>query len=254
MALMKKSAPRMPLVPELLEALADALLHLPPHLGVLPHRLARALATDHVDGGGEGSRLLGAQPGLHLRVDGPGGRHVKAGVQQGLEDRLPGGGGLVGEDDDGDAVGLEDPMDLAEGLGEHLLKAAPGLLHPACLARISHHLLGLGSEGGREQLRMEVADGALEPDVEEVREVAVGHVVVVGGVGDDGVEVVVGIGELGGGALATWGKSSTGGMPVRCMKNVRDRPSPNFPNRLAKRVQFHVIPHHWQCLAGKNMQ
>jgi len=39
-----------------------------------------------------------------------------------LDDGLPGLGGFVGEDDDGDAVRLEDAVDFPESAGEHLLE------------------------------------------------------------------------------------------------------------------------------------
>jgi hypothetical protein len=66
--------------------------------------------------------LLSAQPRLHLGVNGPGSGHVETSLQQGVDDRFPGFGGLVGEDDDGDAIGLEHAVDFAKCLGEHFLK------------------------------------------------------------------------------------------------------------------------------------
>lgn len=81
------------------------------------------------------------QAGLHLGVDGPGGGHVEAGIQECLDDRLPGFGRLVGEDDDGDPVVFEHPVDFTEGLGEPLLKALLGRLHAARLAGIGHEFL-----------------------------------------------------------------------------------------------------------------
>ena len=103
----------------------------------------------------------------------------------------------MGEDDDGDAVGLEDPVDLAEGLGEHLLKAAPGLLHPARLAGVGHHLLGLGGQRRGEELGVKVPHRPLEPDEKEVGEIRIGHVVVVGRIGQDGIKEVVRVWKFG---------------------------------------------------------
>jgi hypothetical protein len=64
----------------------------------------------------------------------------------------------VGKDDDGDAIGLENPVDFAEGLGQHLFKAPPGLLHSARLAGIGHHLLRFGGERRSEEVGVKVAN------------------------------------------------------------------------------------------------
>jgi hypothetical protein len=90
--------------------------------------------------------FLRAQSRLHLGVDRPRSGHVEAGLQQGVDDGFPGFGGLVSEDDDGNAVGLEHAVDFAECLGEHFLEAPHGVFHTARFAGIGHHLLGLRRE------------------------------------------------------------------------------------------------------------
>jgi hypothetical protein len=52
----------------------------------------------------------------------------------------------------------------------------------------------LGGEGRAEEIRVERADGTLEPDVEKVAQVGVGHGIVIGWIGDDGIKVPVRVG------------------------------------------------------------
>ena len=96
----------------------------------------------------------------------------------------------MGVDHDHRAAGLEHPVRLGEGAGHHLLVGPARLVLAAAVPHcVRHRLLLLRRPLRGEVLRMEMPDGALEPDVEEVRDVGVGHVVVVGRIGDDGVEM-----------------------------------------------------------------
>ena len=152
------------------------------------------LAGHDVDGGGQRGGIAGPQAGLHPGVEGPGGADHQPAIQQGVDHRLPAGGGFVGVDDGGDAPRFEDALHLAEGEGQLLLEEAFARLKAPFAFGVGHDFARLGSERGGKEVRVEVAHRALEPDVEEVRQVGIGHVVVVGRVGQDGVEVVIGPG------------------------------------------------------------
>ena len=176
------------------------------HLVVEAGGPAGHLAGDDVDGGGQGRRLTGDEPGFHLSAQRPGAADHQAGIEQGVDHRLPAGGGLVGVDDDGHAARFEDAVHLLESLLQVLLKEALASLPAVRAVGVGHDLARFGGERGGEEFRVEMAHGALEPDVEEVGEVGVGHVVVVGRVGEHGVEVGFGVGELGGGGLGDGGR------------------------------------------------
>ncbi|RLE69063.1 MAG: hypothetical protein DRJ45_07105 [Thermoprotei archaeon] len=183
-----------PGAPELLQPPAQVLLHFRPYL-VVPAGgglSGGALAAGEEDGGADGTFLAGMGGGLHLGVNWPGGGGVEAGGKEALDELLPGGGGAVGEHDYGDPVGFEHSVNLAEGLGEEALEVFAGdllaLFSAAPAGGVVDDLLVLGGEFGFERLGVEIAHGALEPDVEEVREICVGHVVVIGRIDDDGIE------------------------------------------------------------------
>ena len=130
------------LLPELRKFLADALLDLAAHGGILAHRrIRRPLAADHVDAGGQCRRLLRPKAGLHLGVDGPGGGEVEPGLQQRADDRLPGLGGLVGKDDDGDTVRPEHAVNLTECLCKHMFKECSGFFFTALSDGIRYYFL-----------------------------------------------------------------------------------------------------------------
>jgi len=97
-------------------------------------------------------------------------------------------------------------VDFAESLGQHVLKAAHGVLHAAGFAGIGDHLLRLGCERRGEKVGVQVAHRTLEPDVKKVRQIAVGHVVIVRRVGEHGVKIVVWPRKLRGRALPDLGR------------------------------------------------
>jgi hypothetical protein len=159
----------------------------------------------------------------------------------------------VGKDDDGDAIGLEDPVDFAEGLGQHLFKAPPGLLYPASSVGVCYHFLRFGGERRGEEVRVKVANRPLEPDVKEVRESRIVHVIVIRRVGYDGVKEVVRVWKFGSRALLNLGQilhrrnaGEVGENKVYPFLHI-------WPSHIRKRVDFNIIPHHWQRLATKDM-
>jgi hypothetical protein len=107
----------------------------------------------------------------------------------------------VRKDDGGLALRLEDAVHLLKGSSHHLfVKAFRLAVIPAVPHRILHGFLRFGRKGRAKLRRVEMPDGALEPHVKKVRQIRVGHGVVVGRVGDDGVEEVVFKRDAGGGA------------------------------------------------------
>ena len=95
-----------------------------------------------------------------------------------------------------DAVRLQHPPTLRED-GRHALLVVPsgegaGTLPASESRRVGDGLVLLVRELAAEQFGEDVASGALEPDVEEVRKLRVHHVVVVGRVHDHRVDAGVG--------------------------------------------------------------
>jgi len=119
----------------------------------------------------------------------------------------------VGEDHGADAIFTQHAPALGEGLGHRLLE--PGAVLRAAvvlLGLVLHRLAPLGRERirrieGVAQQRMP-RQRALQPHEEEVREVGVGHRVVVGRVGEPDLRRLVGERVLG----------SVGGMDVAGMR------------------------------------
>ncbi|MDW8145407.1 MAG: hypothetical protein RMJ48_03760 [Roseiflexaceae bacterium] len=100
---------------------------------------------------------------------------------------------------------LEHARNLAEGQRQLRLEEARASLPAALLLRVRHNLAGLRRERGSEEVGVEVAHGALQPDVEEVGEVGVRHIVVVGRVGQHRVEEGVRVRQARGGGMGDHG-------------------------------------------------
>jgi hypothetical protein len=112
----------------------------------------------------------------------------------------------VGVDDGHLAARLQDAVRLAERVGHHYLVGPTRPFLGTAIARgVGHRLALLRRRLCGEVLRVEMTDGALEPDVEEVRDVGVGDVVIVGRVRDDRIERGIGAGKRGGRAAGDGG-------------------------------------------------
>ena len=132
---------------------------------------------------------------FRLGIDRPRCRDRKPRLHEALGERVPGPGRLVGKHQGHDAVRLERPAALREDGRHPLLIVLPGKRPRALLApesrRIGDRLVVLVGEVAAEQLGKDMAGGALEPDVEEVRQLRIHDVVVVGRVHDHRVDAAV---------------------------------------------------------------
>ena len=132
---------------------------------------------------------------LGLGVDRPGRGDDEPRFDQPARQRVPGAGRLVGEHERHDAVRFERPAALGEDQRHPLLVVAMREGAGAALAgepgRIGDRFVLLVGQPAAEQFREHVAGGALEPDVEEVGQLRVHHVVVVRRIHDDGVHRAV---------------------------------------------------------------
>lgn len=195
-----RSAPVRSCLGEGLDALLDEAQELGEDLGgVVARGVFGALAGDEEDGGRERGGVHLACAVGHLGGQGPSLGDLEACLAHGVHEGGPAEGGLVGVDDDHGGVGLEDALGLAGAPGHLLLvEDGGGLLGGLALAVAVGGDDGLcffrGEVGGVERGE-DVLEGALVPDVEEVGQVCVRDVVVVGRVGDHRVERVVFEGE-----------------------------------------------------------
>ena len=139
--------------------------------------------------------VLDVQTAFGLGIDRPRRGDDEAGLDETRGQRVPGAGRLVREHQRHYAVGLQNPPALGEDGRHALLVVAPGQRSGARLARkagrIGDRLVFLVGQLPAEQLRKDVAGSALEPDVEEVRQLGVHHVVVVRRIHDDGIDARV---------------------------------------------------------------
>ena len=103
----------------------------------------------------------------------------------------------MGVDADQRRSRLQHPPRLGEGAAHQLLIVGVGLLLvTAVLARLRHRLAPLRRRRQREVFGMQVAEDALQPHVEERRQVGVVDAAVVRRIGDDRVEGLVGVEQL----------------------------------------------------------
>jgi len=133
---------------------------------------------------------------LALGVHRPGSDDLEAGVDERRGQRVPGVHLLVGEHHRQHAVGPEQAAALAEGSRHLALVVLAGQLagaaaQPGEAGRVGHRLVLLACQRGGEPLWIVVPECPLEPNVEEVGELGVLDVVVVGRVDADQVDGVV---------------------------------------------------------------
>ncbi|GIX27880.1 MAG: hypothetical protein KatS3mg123_1761 [Burkholderiales bacterium] len=137
----------------------------------------------------------------------------------------------------------------AEALLEVLLGLALVAIEPL---GGGHQLRLLGHQDRAEELGVEVADGAPQPHVEEVREGRVADVVVVGRVGgdEDVLQAIPGARGVDGAGLADRHTANPDGFQPLSFSLHADQPR---PDRLAKRVAFAKVPDHGDRLSREQV-
>ena len=136
------------------------------------------------------------QAAFRLRVDRPTGGDGEASLHQPFRQCIPRARGLVGEHERHDAVRLQHAAALGEDGGHALLIITPGQRLGAFLVRelgrIGDRFVFLVRERTAKQFRQHLPGGAFEPDVKEIRQLRIHHVVVVRWVHHDAIHAAVG--------------------------------------------------------------
>ena len=152
---------------------ADARFQVFPVEGIFRRALVAAGAADQEDGAVGGGLVLDVQGAFRLGVHRPGGGDNETRLHQALGQGIPGAGGLVGEHQGHEPVRLQHPAAFGEDGGHAQLVVlagqVPGALLVLELGRVGDGLVLLVGEGAAEEFGVQVAGGALEPDIEEVR-------------------------------------------------------------------------------------
>ena len=116
--------------------------------------------------------------------------------------------------------------------------------------RGGHQFLCLGCQEGAEEGRVDPRERVAEPDVEEVGEVGVADVVVVGRVGarsSAGAALI----EAGASSCSLTSSCQAPGAGRRPKSSPHSKVVPRFPPTRTERVNFRVIPRHRHCVPTK---
>ena len=154
-----------------------------------------ARAADEDDAGGEGVGVDASTCGFALGSHRPGAADGEASADHRVEEGLPAGaGGAFGAVALGLLEGIIDSDregrvrllgEAVHRLGHAVEEERLGLLLAAMAVGSGDQLLGLGHSERGEEVGEDGPQRAAQPDIEEVRQVGVGDVVVVGRVGGD---------------------------------------------------------------------
>src|SRR5262249_541229 len=147
--------------------------------------VGRTLPRNEEYGGGETRCALTNRPRRHLRVERPRFRDSETPRPQSIDQRRPTERSLVGIDANQWTVRLAYAIGLRKVSRHHVFVegSCSGLV--SVMATDGHHgFTPLGCQIAPEVIRVGLAQAALEPNVEEIREIRVRNVVVVGRISD----------------------------------------------------------------------
>ena len=175
--------------------LRDPRLHVLPITVVFGLHITDPWAADQKDGAVGGRLVLDVQAAFGLGVDRPGRGDGEARGHQPRGERVPGTGRLVREHQGHHPVGLQGSATLGEdGRHPRLVVATRKRLRPFLALkprRVGDRFVVLVGQLAAEEFGEDMPSGALEPDIEEVGQLGVHDIVVVGRVHDDHVNAAI---------------------------------------------------------------